>query len=291
MLRKYNMSIRLILCVCFLFFNPKTSLGSENRNQWSDWSNFNKTFNRLSDPSRNVRSIPEPTYRHTQNQSSNEKEVYCRNFQEAIKCAVRKVGVELLEKANKVTIGNLGDGEDHVIGVEKEGQGEGTKQNNFKIRVDWDPVKGNHLNVEKGCRGNREKIAYIFPQRGHEELHELRHALKAKVYDSFDNLPEKVQTQNGIISSNRRSLDSEKRNASKLVEHFKSFEKLTNYPSEGGLFRQQSGFENPRDQHMRNEILVQLNNITPENSIKQQSQVENASHENGEPGVTSRNGI
>lgn len=214
---------------------------------------------------------------YTKNQSSSEREFYCKDFQEAMKCAVRKVGDELLEKANKVTIGNLGDGKDHIIGVKREAQGEGNKQDNFKIRIDWDPTKGNHLNVEKGHGANREKIAYVFPVRGHEELHQLRHALKATIYDSFDDLPKRTLSQNRLSSNN------EKRNALKLVDHFKSLERLTNYPSKGSLFKKQSGFENPKDQYIRDEILTESNNVISENGIEQQGQIENTSHEKVNP--------
>jgi len=59
----------------------------------------------------------------------------------------------------KVTKGKFGDGEERVIGFEYSSPG---GKDNFKYRIDHDPVKGHHINVEKGAGDDRQKTAYKF---------------------------------------------------------------------------------------------------------------------------------
>ncbi|HHH28774.1 MAG TPA: hypothetical protein ENK57_10585 [Polyangiaceae bacterium] len=56
-----------------------------------------------------------------------------------------------------VVIGRLGHGEGNEVGVESN---LGTHR---RIRLDWDPTKGCHYNVEVGKGSGRKKHAFRFP--------------------------------------------------------------------------------------------------------------------------------
>jgi hypothetical protein len=56
-----------------------------------------------------------------------------------------------------VVIGRLGYGQGQEVGVESNA---GTHR---RIRIDWDPTKGCHYNVEVGKGGRRKKHAFRFP--------------------------------------------------------------------------------------------------------------------------------
>jgi hypothetical protein len=57
----------------------------------------------------------------------------------------------------KVELGRLGVGEGHEVGVSS------LVDPYQRIRLDYDPVKGCHYNVEVGKGGGRVKAAFTFP--------------------------------------------------------------------------------------------------------------------------------
>jgi hypothetical protein len=56
----------------------------------------------------------------------------------------------------KVEIGRLGSFQGVEVGVRS------TQQPFWRIRIDYDPTKGTHFNVEFGKSGKREKAAFTF---------------------------------------------------------------------------------------------------------------------------------
>jgi hypothetical protein len=62
----------------------------------------------------------------------------------------------------KVEIGRLGVMKGHEIGVSA------TEKPYWRLRLDYDPIKGPHFNAEVGEGSRREKIAFAFP--GTEDL-------------------------------------------------------------------------------------------------------------------------
>jgi hypothetical protein len=62
----------------------------------------------------------------------------------------------------KIEIGRLGVLAGHEVGVSA------TQKPFWRIRLDYDPIKGPHFNVETGEGANRDKRAFSFP--GTEDL-------------------------------------------------------------------------------------------------------------------------
>ena len=79
------------------------------------------------------------------------------SYEQARKAALDKVG-EIDSTTRKPYVGNLGVGKDKVVGFETN-----VERTRKVYRVDYDPTKGPHINVEVGKGSSREKTAFTFP--------------------------------------------------------------------------------------------------------------------------------
>jgi hypothetical protein len=69
----------------------------------------------------------------------------------------------------KIEIGRLGILEGHEVGVSA------TEKPYWRVRLDYDPIKGCHFNAETGSGDGRQKCAFSFPG-GENLIQKLAHS-------------------------------------------------------------------------------------------------------------------